>query len=165
MMTMSPAKVLEAANDVICNNNTEEMFVTVWLGILELSTGKMTAANAGHEYPVLKKPQGDYELLMDRHGFVIGGMENVAYKEYEFNLEPGSKLFLYTDGLPEATDSNENMFSVELLMDALNESLDLTPQETLSHMKEKVDEFVGDAPQFDDLTMLCLEYRGPGNPS
>ena len=102
---------------------------------------------------------------MDKHGFVIGGMENVAYKEYEFNLEPGSKLFLYTDGLPEATDSNENMFSVELLMDALNESLDLTPQETLSHMKEKVAEFVGDAPQFDDLTMLCLEYRGPGNPS
>ena len=165
MMTMSPAKVLEAANDAICNNNTEEMFVTVWLGILELSTGKMTAANAGHEYPVLKKPQGDYELIMDKHGFVIGGMENVRYKEYEFNLEPGSKLFLYTDGLPEATDSNENMFSVELLMDALNESPDLTPQETLSHMKEKVDEFVGDAPQFDDLTMLCLEYRGPGNPS
>ena len=136
--------------------------MTVWLGSLEISTGKVTAANAGHEYPVLKKPGRDFEILIDKHGFVVGGMENVKYKEYEFNMEPGAMLFLYTDGLPEATNKEETMFGVELMMDALNESLDLSPKEILDHMKERVDGFVGSAPQFDDLTMLSLEYFGPG---
>ena len=162
MMGMSPGEVLEKTNDAICANNNEEMFVTVWLGILEISTGKVTAANAGHEYPVLKKPGRDFEILIDKHGFVVGGMENVKYKEYEFNMEPGAMLFLYTDGLPEATNKEETMFGVELMMDALNESLDLSPKEILDHMKERVDGFVGSAPQFDDLTMLSLEYFGPG---
>ena len=162
MMGMSPREVLEKTNDAICANNNEEMFVTVWLGILEISTGKVTAANAGHEYPVLKKPGRDFEILIDKHGFVVGGMENVKYKEYEFNMEPGAMLFLYTDGLPEATNKEETMFGVELMMDALNESLDLSPKEILDHMKERVDGFVGSAPQFDDLTMLSLEYFGPG---
>ncbi len=163
MMQKSPAEVLEKTNDAICFNNREEMFVTVWLGILELSTGKMTAANAGHEYPVLKKPNADFELLMDKHGFVIGGMENIKYREYEMQIEPGTKLFLYTDGLPEAMDSHEELFGIERMMDALNESLDLSAQEILVHVRKRVDEFVGEAPQFDDLTMLCMEYRGPEN--
>ena len=123
MMGMSPKEVLEKANEAICANNKEEMFVTVWLGILEISTGKVTAANAGHEYPVLKKPDQDFEILIDKHGFVLGGMEEVKYREYEFDMEPGSKLFLYTDGLPEATNNEEEMFGVELMIDALNESL------------------------------------------
>ena len=162
MMGMSPKEVLEKANEAICANNKEEMFVTVWLGILEISTGKVTAANAGHEYPVLKKPDQDFEILIDKHGFVLGGMEEVKYREYEFDMEPGSKLFLYTDGLPEATDNEQNMFGVELMMDALNESLNLSTKEILDHMKGRVDGFVGSAPQFDDLTMLCIEYFGSG---
>ena len=162
MMVMSPKEVLEKANEAICANNKEEMFVTVWLGILEISTGKVTAANAGHEYPVLKKPDQDFEILIDKHGFVLGGMEEVKYREYEFDMEPGSKLFLYTDGLPEATDNEQNMFGVELMMDALNESLNLSTKEILDHMKGRVDGFVGSAPQFDDLTMLCIEYFGSG---
>lgn len=162
MMGMPPGEVLEKANEAICANNKEEMFVTVWLGILEISTGKVTAANAGHEYPVLKEPGQDFEILIDKHSFVVGGMEDVKYREYEFNMEPGAKLFLYTDGLPEATDNKENMFGIELMVDALNESPDLSPKDILDHMKEKVDGFVGTAPRFDDLTMLCLEYFGPG---
>ena len=162
MMGMSPKEVLEKANEAICANNKEEMFVTVWLGILEISTGKVTAANAGHEYPVLKKPDQDFEILIDKHGFVLGGMEEVKYREYEFDMEPGSKLFLYTDGLPEAADNEQNMFGVELMMDALNESLNLSTKEILDHMKGRVDGFVGSAPQFDDLTMLCIEYFGSG---
>ena len=162
MMGMSPKEVLEKANEAICANNKEEMFVTVWLGILEISTGKVTAANAGHEYPVLKKPDQDFEILIDKHGFVLGGMEEVKYREYEFDMEPGSKLFLYTDGLPEATDNEQNMFGVELMMDALNESRNLSTKEILDHMEGRVDGFVGSAPQFDDLTMLCIEYFGSG---
>lgn len=162
MMGMSPKEVLEKANEAICANNKEEMFVTVWLGILEISTGKVTAANAGHEYPVLKKPDQDFEILIDKHGFVLGGMEEVKYREYDFDMEPGSKLFLYTDGLPEAADNEQNMFGVELMMDALNESLNLSTKEILDHMKGRVDGFVGSAPQFDDLTMLCIEYFGSG---
>ena len=104
MMGKSPAKILGPTN-AICSNNQEEMFVTVWLGILEISTGKLTAANAGHEYPVMKRPDGRFELLKDKHGFVVGGMEGVKYKDYELQLEPGAKLFLYTDGVPEATDA------------------------------------------------------------
>lgn len=162
MMGMSPGEVLEKANEAICANNKEEMFVTVWMGILEISTGKVTAANAGHEYPVLKMPGRDFEILVDKHGFVVGGMENVKYREYEFDMEPGAKLFLYTDGLPEATNNKEEMFGVELMIDALNESPDLSPKEILGHVKEKVDGFVGSAPRFDDLTMLCIDYFGPG---
>lgn len=156
MMGKSPAEVLETTNNIICATNREEMFVTVWLGILDIPTGTVKAANAGHEYPVLKKPDGDFELLMDRHGLVVGGMENVKYKEYEFQMEKGSVLFLYTDGLPEATDASEKMFGVEGMMETLNENLDAKPQEILEHMKKAADDFVGSAPQFDDVTMLCL---------
>ncbi|MBQ5973609.1 MAG: serine/threonine-protein phosphatase, partial [Oscillospiraceae bacterium] len=90
MSGLSPREVLERMNEQICANNREEMFVTVWLGILDLSTGRLTAANAGHEYPVLKRPGGDFEILRDKHGFVIGGMAGMKYREYELTLEPGA---------------------------------------------------------------------------
>ena len=153
----SPAEILENANTSICSNNRLEMFVTVWLGILEISTGKLTAANAGHEYPVLKRPEGDFELLKDRHGFVIGGMDGMKYREYELMLEPGAKLFLYTDGVPEATDSEGAMFGTERMLAALNEVPDAEPEQILKHVRSAVVSFVKDAEQFDDLTMLCVE--------
>ncbi|MBQ7152481.1 MAG: PP2C family protein-serine/threonine phosphatase [Clostridia bacterium] len=160
MMGKSPAQILQDTNAAICSNNREEMFVTVWLGILEISTGKITAANAGHEYPVLKTPDGGYELYKDKHGFVIGGMDGARYKEYEIQLQPGSRLFLYTDGLPEATASDNSMFGMERVLKALNESPDGETVPTLKHMRAAVEGFVKDAEQFDDLTMLCLEYKG-----
>jgi sigma-B regulation protein RsbU (phosphoserine phosphatase) len=137
------------------------MFVTVWMGILELSTGKLTAANAGHEFPAIKVPDGKFELFKDKHGFVIGGMEGVRYKEYELQLKPGSKLFVYTDGVAEATSAEKELYGTERMIDALNTDPDAAPQQILKNVRASVDGFVKDAEQFDDLTMLCVEYKGP----
>lgn len=161
MMGHSPAEILTKTNEAICANNPQEMFVTIWLGILEISTGKLTAANAGHEFPVVKTPQGDFELLKDKHGFVIGGMDGVKYKEYELQLEKGSKLFVYTDGVPEATDKDKTLFGTERLLPALNQYKEASPAEILQGVRAAVDDFVGEAEQFDDLTMLALAYKGP----
>jgi len=160
MTGRSPAEVLKAVNDQICANNREEMFVTVWLGILDTGTGKITAANAGHEYPVLMQPGGGFELIKDKHGFVIGGMEGMKYKEYELQLSPGAKLFLYTDGVPEAMNGENELFGTERMLAALNENTSASPEELLKNVRRAVDGFVKDAEQFDDLTMLGLEYKG-----
>ena len=160
MLGRAPADILTKTNDAISSDNKVDMFVTVWLGILEISTGRIVAANAGHEYPVLKK-NGRFELLKDKHGFVIGGMEGMKYKEYEIALEPGDKIFLYTDGVPEATDAENQMFGTERMLTALNEEPDAAPEQILKNVRKSVDDFVIEAEQFDDLTMLCLEYRGP----
>ena len=161
MMGESPAVILEKVNDQICSNNSQEMFVTVWIGILELSTGRLTAANAGHEYPVIKHGDGFYELLKDKHGFVVGGLENMKYKEYEICLEPGSEVFLYTDGVTEATNSSTELFGTERLLRSLNSGEGGTPEKVLKKIKKAVNSFARDTPQFDDITMLCLSYKGP----
>ena len=140
----SPAKILQAANDQICARNPEEMFVTVWLGILEIPTGRLTAANAGHEYPMLKRAGKPFEMLKDRHGLVLGAMGGIRYRDYEILLEPGEKLLVYTDG---------------------NIRPDAEPSILLRNVKAEIDGFVGSAPQFDDMTMLCLEYRGARGPA
>lgn len=160
MNGLSPAKALEAVNRQIQLNNREEMFVTVWLGILELSTGRLTAANAGHEYPVLMQPEGGFTLYKDKHGFVLGALDGLRYQDYELTMQPGAKLFVYTDGVPEATAADERLFGLDRMLLALNECRAGTPREILEHVREAVDAFVGEAEQFDDLTMLCLEYRG-----
>ncbi|MBR3247703.1 MAG: SpoIIE family protein phosphatase [Clostridiales bacterium] len=163
MSGLSPAKALEATNNQICSNNKEDMFVTVWLGVLEISSGKLTAANAGHEYPVIKKPGEKFELIKDKHGLAVGAMEGVRYREYELQMEPGSKLFVYTDGVPEATDADNAFFGTERMVDALNEKSDAAfPKQILGSVRRAVDRFVKEAEQFDDLTMLCIEYRGAG---
>ena len=159
----SPAEILRLVNERICKSNKLDMFVTVWLGILELSTGKLTAANAGHEYPVICRKGGRFDLFKDRHGLVIGGMRGIKYRDYEIMLEPGDTLFVYTDGLPEATDSEEELFGVERMIKALNIAPEAAPADLLAQVRKQVDDFVGEAPQFDDLTMLCLRYRGVNN--
>jgi len=161
MTGKSPAKILTDTNAAICSNNREEMFVTVWLGILEISTGKLIYANAGHENPVVKQTGGKFELIREKHGFVIGGMSGIVYKEYETKLEKGAKLFLYTDGVPEATNAEKELFGTERMLDALNGALDVSPEGVLKAVKNAVDGFVNSAEQFDDLTMLCMEYKGP----
>ena len=166
MLGLSPAEILTRTNNAICANNKEEMFVTAWVGILELSTGRLTAANAGHEYPALKKPDGRFELLKDRHGFVIGGLSGQVYDQYELILAPGSKLFLYTDGVPEAMggESSREMFGIGRMLDSLNKNSDLAPTEILLQLRRDMEDFVRDSEQFDDITMLCLEYRGMQTP-
>ncbi|MBR3367363.1 MAG: serine/threonine-protein phosphatase, partial [Lachnospiraceae bacterium] len=143
----------------LCARNPEEMFVTVWLGILEVSTGKLTAANAGHEYPILKRPGESFELFKDRHGLVLGAMDGARYREYEIQLEPGAKLFVYTDGLSEATNASTEQFGTDRAIEALRAREDGSPEELVGAVHDAVDAFVAEAPQFDDLTMLCLEYR------
>lgn len=154
---ITPAQVLEAVNDQIGSNNREEMFVTVWLGILDLRTGIMTASNAGHEYPILKRPDGSFAILKDKHGFVIGGMEDMMYFDYQIEFPKGSKLFLYTDGLPEAQGQDGSFYGNDRTLEVLNKHADGSPQEILEAVSESVYEFVGSAPQFDDLTMMCIE--------
>ncbi len=156
----TPAEILAAVNDRICSNNKAEMFVTIWLGILDIRTGKIIASNAGHEYPVIRKDSGQYELLKDKHGFVVGGMEGVMYRNYEITLKKGDSLFLYTDGIPEANNADKEQFGTDRMVSALNIDPAAAPEEILSNVKNEVQQFVGDAEQFDDLTMLCLRYNG-----
>ena len=160
MLGRSAAEILTKTNEAICSNNKESMFVTVWLGILEISTGKLTCANAGHEYPALMRRGGSFGLFRDKHGLVIGGMDGLKYKEYELTLSPGDKLFVYTDGVPEATDADNELFGTERMLSALNAEPEADPSRILRNVRAAVDGFVKDAEQFDDLTMLCLEYHG-----
>ena len=160
MVGASPAEILSKANEALCRNNHAEMFVTVWLGILELSTGRLTAANAGHEYPIIKKSGEEAVVYKDTHGFVLGGMENMIFREYELMLEPGTKVFLYTDGLTEAVDSENRMFGMERTLEVINRTDNLGPETVINAMRNAVTEYTNGSEPFDDLTMLCLEYLG-----
>ena len=160
MKYSSPAEVLKAVNKQLQENNKEEMFVTMWFGILDTVTGKIVAANAGHEYPAVMQPGGEFELVKDKHGLVLGAMEDVSYTDYELILKPGSKLFVYTDGVPEATNRHGELFGTERMIAALNTDTEADPERLLQIMRRAIDNFVKDADQFDDLTMLCLEYKG-----
>ncbi len=161
LMGESPEKVLADTNTALCSNNRMEMFVTAWVGVLEISTGRMVAASAGHEFPaVYSASEGQFELLKGKNGFVLGGIEGARYKEYSLTLQPGDKLFVYTDGVPEATDSSQTLFGTERMLASLNRAGGASPRATLETVRADVDAFVGNAEQFDDLTMLCLEYKG-----
>ena len=160
LMGGTPGEILTFVNDRICENNRADMFVTVWLGILDISDGTLTFANAGHDDPAVYRNGGIFAIEKTRHSPVIGAMSGIQYRDYALKMEKGDRLFLYTDGIPEATDLSNNMFTIEGMVEALNSCRGLSPREMLSQVRSKVDSFVGDAPQFDDITMLCLEYRG-----
>ncbi|MBE5898821.1 MAG: HAMP domain-containing protein [Lachnospiraceae bacterium] len=158
--TDNPALILEKLNKLICKNNDSKMFVTVWLGILDLNTGVLKASNAGHEFPIIKEPGKQFELYKDKHSFVIGGKKKTKYKEYELVLRPGTTLFLYTDGVPEATNSDGIRFQIDNTLDALNMNPNASVDQLINTVATSVSDFVLDAEQFDDLTMLCIEYTG-----
>ena len=158
---MHPAQVLQAVNDWICENNRQNMFVTVWFGILDLSTGRITAVNVGYEYPAIMPLDGQFDLIHDKHDIVVGIWNDIRYREQEIDLTPGAKIFLYTDGVPEANNAAGEMFGVNRMVSALNEVHEDSPEGILRHMKKAVDTFAQDMAQFDDMTMLCLEYKGP----
>ncbi len=160
MTGKSPGEVLRAVNDQICDNNQMEMFVTVWLGVLHLDDGTLITANAGHEYPIVKKPDGDFELLKTKHSFVVGGMKGIRYKETELKLDPGSKLFVYTDGVVEAENQSEEQYGCDRFISVLNKNKDAEPEMLLEAVEADVERFTQDQPQFDDLTMLCIHYKG-----
>ena len=159
---LSPKAVLEKVNDQLCENNEAEMFVTVWLGILEISTGKMKCANAGHEYPAIMRKGGSFELFKDRHGFVLAGMEGARYREYELELDAGDRLVVYTDGVPEATNASNTLYGTDRMLRALNAAEGGSCRQLLEALHRDVDEFAGGADQFDDITMLCIEMKSSG---
>ena len=160
LMGGSPKEILAFVNNQLCENNKSAMFVTVWLGIMEISTGKVVAANAGHEYPAIRTAQGDFELMKDKHGFVLAGMEDMTYTDYEFTLEKGGCLYLYTDGVAEASNIHEELFTMDRMIVALNKDSKASLDVLLKNVRMDIDKFVGEAPQFDDITMFALVYYG-----
>ena len=155
----TPAQIMEYINANICRHNFEAMFVTIWLGILEISTGRIVCVNAGHEDPVICHKGGEFELFKTKHNIAVGTLPDARFNDYEIVLGKGDKLFIYTDGVPEATNEDNKLFSNDRMVDALNEYRDGTPQEILEGIQKSVNEFVGSRTQFDELTMLCLEIK------
>ena len=161
----SPAEVLAYVNEQLCDGNDAELFVTVWFAILELSTGKGIAANAGHEHPVLRRSGGDYELVVYRHSPAVATLPGIRFREHEFELHPGDRVFVYTDGVPEAINEKEEDYGPDRMLAALNSCPPDTPMdETLRLVREDLDRFAGQMPQFDDVTMMAIDYRGPAEP-
>ena len=158
----SPAEVLAYVNEQLCEGNDAELFVTVWFAILELSTGKGIAANAGHEHPVLRRSGGDYELVVYRHSPAVATLPGIRFREHEFELHPGDRVFVYTDGVPEAINVKEEDYGSDRMLAALNSCPPDTPmKETLRLVREDLDRFAGEMPQFDDVTMMAIDYKGP----
>lgn len=157
---MSVEQVFTTANEKLCEGNDAGMFVTAWMGLLNVKTGQLTFANAGHNPPLLKRADGSFEYLKTRAGFVLAGMEGVRYRKNEMQLNPGDTIYLYTDGVTEATDINEKLYGEKRLLNLLNSQPSASAQSTCETVKAAVDAFVGEADQFDDITMLCLRYNG-----
>ena len=156
---MAVNDIFTKANEKLCENNESGMFVTAWMGILDLTTGNLQFANAGHNPPLLKRANGEFEYLKTRAGFVLAGMEGVRYRVGELMLYPGDRLFLYTDGVPEATNTENKLYGEDRLLIFMNQNASAEATEFLPALKANIDEFVGEAPQFDDITMLMFDYK------
>ena len=163
-MGEEPADILYHVNNQLCENNEFGFFVTVWLAVTELSTGNGKAANAGHEHPCICRKDGSYELEVYKHSPAVGVMEDIHFRQHDFKLNPGDRIFVYTDGVPEACNVRNEQFGTDRMLEALNRNPGAAPYELLHSVKKEIDEFAGEAPQFDDTTMLCLSYTGPGMP-
>ena len=155
------AEVLATVNNRLMEQNEANLFVTVWLGILTISTGHVVYSNAGHEYPAIRRNGGLFTVEKDIHCAPLAAMEDLPYRAGAFDLQPGDTLFTYTDGVTEANDSKENLFGMERMLDALNQEPDADPKTLDKNLRSAIGAFAGDAPQFDDTTTLCLKYFGP----
>ena len=156
----SPAKILEHVNDQLCEGNSAGLFVTVWLAIIDLPSGKGIAANAGHEHPALCKGGEAFELVKYKHSPAVATMEGMAFREHEFELQPGDTFFVYTDGVSEATNAQTEQFGEDRLIMALNKNPKASPKELLANVMDSINDFVNGAEQFDDITMLSFKYFG-----
>ena len=157
------SEILEKLNDGIKKRELSNMFITVWIGILDLKTGVLTTSSGGHEYPAIY--HGDqFVLFKDRHGLVVGGYLGTKYPEETLQLKPGDIIFVYTDGVAEAQNSSEEFYGCDRLLLALNHVIEKNkeagPKEMIEGVTEELDKFVQDAEQFDDTTMLCVKYLG-----
>ncbi|MBO6149512.1 MAG: serine/threonine-protein phosphatase, partial [Lachnospiraceae bacterium] len=160
IMGKSPAEILTEVNMQLSKNRRAHMFVTVWLGILNLISGELSACNAGHEEPVLKKNNGQFEIVHDEHGFVLAGLKKKTYNNYTLQLAPGDTFFIYTDGVPEATNISEEFYGIDRMVEALNKPGIISPSDILRTVRESVAEFADGSEQADDLTMLCFTFKG-----
>ena len=160
MKGATPSEIFEDVNNQLCEGNEASLFVTVWLCIVEISTGHCMVANAGHEHPVLKRKEGRFEIVDYKHSPALAVMEDMTFRQREFQLEPGDTVFVYTDGVPEATNASDELFGTERMLETLNSKPDASVEEILHNIKEGIDAFVKDAPQFDDITMLAFHYKG-----
>ena len=155
----SPGEIVFQANNELCDGNDAGMFVTAWIGILDLYTGKMTCANAGHEYPVIRHENGTYVFMKDNHSVALGTMEDLPAKEYEMTLLPGDRLFVYTDGVPEAINKKEEQYGGDRLLGVLNANLSFNMKDTLPLVRQDVSDFADGAEQFDDITMIGFHFK------
>lgn len=161
MKGSSLVDILTAVNDQLCEGNDAEMFVTVWIGLIDVTTGKGIATNAGHEHPVLCRAGGQFELIQYKHTLALGTIPGIRFQQHEFEMHPGDTLFVYTDGVPEATNKNNELYGTDRMLETLNSDPHAPTNVLLKRLKSNVDAFVGEAPQFDDLTMLIMRYNGP----
>ena len=152
-------EIFTKANEKLCENNESGMFVTAWMGILDTTTGNLQFANAGHNPPLLMRSSGSFEYLKSRAGFVLAGMEGINYRANELTLGQGDRLFLYTDGVTEATDVDNKLYGEGRLLEYFNANTEVKAKDLLPMLKGNIDEFVGEAPQFDDITMLMFDYK------
>ena len=157
-MGESPAQIMSHVNDRLCENNDSGYFVTVWLALINLRTGEGVSVNAGHEHPAVCRAGRVYELIRYRHDPTIGMMEGLSYREHVFRMNRGDRLFVYTDGVPEAVNKDDEQFGTDRMLEVLNRNMEASPRELLAKMKAEIDAFAGDVPQFDDTTMLCFQY-------
>ena len=155
---LEPDEIFTIANEKLCENNDAGMFVTAWLGIIDTKTGLMKFANAGHNPPLFKRNDQDFEYMKARSGMLLAGMEGMKYRKNELQLVPGDKLYLYTDGVTEATDNNTELYGEQRLLDFVNSLNIIEPESICKLIKEDVDKFVGTAPQFDDITMVAINF-------
>jgi sigma-B regulation protein RsbU (phosphoserine phosphatase) len=151
-------------NQQLCETNDAGMFVTAWMGVLEISSGHMVFVNAGHNPPLIRQASGTWEYLKQRSGFVLAGMDGTRYQSGELQLNHGGALYLYTDGVTEAANSEEMLYGETRLRDSLNAAACDTSEQLLASIKCDVDAFVGKEPQFDDITMLVLKLAEGRNP-
>ncbi len=155
-----PSEMLQDINDGLCEDGINDMFVTVWLAVLTISTGEVVAANAGHEYPFITDEKGEFYLYKDSHGIVLGAVDGARFNDYTFTLPKGGRIFVYTDGVAEAQNEAEEFFGIEGIEQNLNRYRDCDPEELIRQMKKAVDEYAGNMEQFDDMTMLSIVYNG-----
>lgn len=155
----TPAEILTASNNAICLNNELTMFVSVWLGILDLKTGVLTFSNAGHEPAAVCHKEGDFTLVEAEHNPAMGIIKGASYTDMTAELTHGDKLFIYTDGVTEAADSNRKFFGKNRMIDALNDLKNEEPRSVVEGVNERIRSFTKGAEQFDDITMLCITYR------
>lgn len=153
-------QVFSRVNNLLCESNSEGLFITAFEGVLDIDTGEFTFVNAGHEMPFIRREGGRFESYKPLPGFVLAGMEDIRYRAGSLMLKPGDKLFQYTDGVTEATNAKNELYGMDRLENILGECGHRIPGEILPAVKRDIDKFVGNAPQFDDITMICLEYRG-----